>query len=89
MEPEEISLQNIQTTHEAQHHQNKQPNPKMGRTPKQTFLQRHTDGQKVHEKRCSTSLIINYKRNENKHYSEISPHSRQNGYHQKYTNNKC
>ena len=30
---------------------NKQPNPKMGRRPKQTFLQRrHTDGQEAHEK---------------------------------------
>ena len=30
---------------------NKQPNQKMGRRPKQTFLHgRHTDGQKAHEK---------------------------------------
>ena len=29
---------------------NKQPNPKIGRRPKQTFLQRrHTDGQEAHE----------------------------------------
>ena len=37
---------------------NKQPNPKMGRRPKQTFLQRrHTDGQEAHEKLLN---IINY-----------------------------
>ena len=37
---------------------NKQPNPKMGRRPKQTFLQRrHTDGQEAHEKMLS---ITNY-----------------------------
>ena len=29
----------------------KQPNQKIGRTPKQTFLQRrHTDGERAHEK---------------------------------------
>ena len=27
----------------------RQPNPKMGRRPKKTFLQRHTDGQEAHE----------------------------------------
>ena len=37
---------------------NKQPNQKMGRRPKQTFLERrHTDGQKAHEKMLN---IINY-----------------------------
>ena len=35
----------------------KQPNQKIGKRPKLTFLQRrHTDGQ--HRKRCLTSLII-------------------------------
>ena len=29
----------------------------MGRRSKQTFLQRHIDGQKKHMKRCSTLLI--------------------------------
>ena len=33
------------------------PIKKVGRRPKQTFLQRRTDGQK-HMKRCSASLII-------------------------------
>ena len=37
---------------------NKQPNQKMSRQPKQTFLQRRlTDGQEA-KKRCSASLII-------------------------------
>ena len=36
----------------------KQPNPKMGRRPKSTFLQRrHTDGQEAHEKLLN---ITNY-----------------------------
>ena len=41
----------------------KQPNQKMGRRSKQTFLQRqHTDGQKAHEKMLN---ITSYQRNEN------------------------
>ena len=57
----------------------KQPNPKMGRRPKQTCIQRrHTDGQEVHEKMFN---ITNYKRNANNNYNEISPHTSQNGYH--------
>ena len=37
---------------------NKQPNQKMGRRPKRTFLQRrHTDGQEAHEKLLN---ITNY-----------------------------
>ena len=39
------NLQNIQTAHITQYQQNKQPNQKVGKGPKQTFLQRrHTDG---------------------------------------------
>ena len=35
----------------SQYHKNKQPNPKMGRRPKQTFLQRrYTDFQQTHER---------------------------------------
>ena len=53
----------------------------MGRRPKQTFLQRrHTDGQEAHEKMFN---ISNYQRNINQNYNEISPHTGQNGYHQK------
>ena len=37
---------------------NKQPNPKMGRRPKQTlFSKEHTDGQEAHEKQLN---ITNY-----------------------------
>ena len=53
----------------------------MGRRPKQTFLQRrHTDGQEAREKLLN---ITNYQRNANQNYSEISPHTSQNGHHQK------
>ena len=53
----------------------------MSRRPKKTFLQRkHTDGQEVHEKIFN---ITNYQRNTNQNYNEVSPHTGQNGYHQK------
>ena len=40
-----INLKNIQAAHVAQFQKNEQPNQKMGRRTKQTFLQRkHTDG---------------------------------------------
>ena len=45
---------------------NKQPNQKMGRRPKQTFLQRrYTDGQQTHEKMLHT---VHYLRNANQNY---------------------
>ena len=51
-----------------------QPNPKMGRRPKQTFLQRrHTDGQQAHEKML---YIANYWRSANQSYNEVSPQHR-------------
>ena len=54
---------------------------KMGRRPKQTFLQRrHTDGQEAHEKMLN---ITNYYRNADQNYNEVSPHTGQNGHHQK------
>ena len=53
----------------------------MGRKHKQTFLQRrHTDGQEAHEKMFN---IVNYYRNANQNYNEVSPHTSQNGSHQK------
>ena len=59
----------------------KQPNQKMGRRPKQTFLQRrHTDGQEAYEKLLN---ITSYQRNSNQNYNEVSPHTSQNGHHQK------
>ena len=58
---------------------NKQPNQKMGRRPKQTFLQRRkTDGQYAHEKMLN---IANYWRNTNQNYNEVPPHTGQNGHH--------
>ena len=40
-----IHLQNIQAANAAQYQKNEQPNQKVGKRPKQTFLQRrHTDG---------------------------------------------
>ena len=57
-------LQNIQEAHAAQYQQNKQPNQKVGRRPKQTSLQRRPRSRSPkkmankHMKRCSTLLII-------------------------------
>ena len=57
------------------------PNQKMGRRPTKTFLQRrHTDGQEAHEKMLK---ITNYHKNANQNYNEVSPHTGQNGPHQK------
>ena len=59
----------------------KQPTQKMNRRSEQTFIQRgHTDGQQADEKMFN---IASYQRNTNQSYSEISPHTNQNGYHQK------
>ena len=45
------------------------------------FIQRrHTDGQKTHEKMLN---ITNHWRNANQNYSDVSPHTGQNGRHQK------
>ena len=67
---------------------NKQPNQKVGKRPKQTFLQRrHTDDQQTHEKMLN---ITHYQKNANQNYNEISPHTNQNGHHKKKsTNAKC
>ena len=55
-----INFQNIQTAHTAQYQKNKQPNPKLGRKSKQTFLQRrHADGQQAHEMMLN---ITNYQK---------------------------
>ena len=55
---------------------------------KYIFLQRrHTDGQEAHEKMLN---ITNYWRNANQSYNEITPHTSQNGHHQKKSiNNTC
>ena len=45
-----INLQNIQAARTTQYQKNKQPTQKVGKRPKQTFLQRrHTNGQQTHE----------------------------------------
>ena len=64
----------------------KQPNQRVEKRPKQTFLQRrHTDGQQTLEKMLN---ITHYQRNANQNCNDISPHTSQNGHHQKvYTIN--
>ena len=55
-----ISLQNLQIAHVAQYQESKQPNQKMGRRSKQTFLQRiYVDSQQAQEKMFN---IANYQR---------------------------
>ena len=53
----------------------------MGRRTELTFLQRgNADGQQAHEKMLN---IANHQVNVNQNYTGVSPHSCQNGYHQK------
>ena len=55
----------MQAAHTAQYQKNKQPNQKVVKRPKQTFLQiRHTDGQQTHEK-----MLIALMRNANQNYN--------------------
>ena len=52
---------------------------KMGRSPKQTFLQgRHIDGQEALEKMLN---IPTYQRNANQNYNEVPLHTIQNDHH--------
>ena len=58
-------------------------NQNMDRRSKQTFLQRrHIVGQQTHEKILN---FINYQRNANQNYNEVSPHSSQNHHIKKST----
>ena len=51
-------ISDLQAAHAAQYQKNKQANPKMGRRPKQTFLQRrYTDSQQTLERMLN---IINH-----------------------------
>ena len=52
----------------------------MDRRSRQTFLQRHTDGQQAREKMLN---ITNYQRNENENYNEVQPYTSQNGQREK------
>ena len=58
----------------------------MGGKPKWTLLQRHTDGQKAHEKMLNTT---NYQRNASQHYNEASPHLVRMDIIKKSTNSTC
>ena len=50
-------------------------------SPEKTFFQRrNTDGQQAHEKMFNTA---NHQGNANESHNEITPHTCQNGYHQK------
>ena len=53
-----INFQNIQADHTTQYQKNKQPNQKVGKRPKQTFLQRIHTMANTHMKTYSTLLII-------------------------------
>ena len=55
-------------------------NQKMDGKRNRTFLQRHTVGQQAHKKMLN---IAHYWRNANQNYNEVSPHTNQNGHHQK------
>ena len=53
----------------------------MNRGTEQTFFQRrHTDCQQTHEKMLN---ITNHYRDANQNHNEVSPHTSQNGHHQK------
>ena len=45
MQPARLNFKNTQTAHTTQQQKNKQPNQKMGKRSKQTFLQINTNGQ--------------------------------------------
>ena len=63
-----FNLQNIQTPPAAKYQKNHSIG-KMGKRPKQTFLQRrYTDGQQAHAKMLN---ITNYQRNANQNYYEV------------------
>jgi len=78
MEIQGIHLQNMQTVHATQ--LKKTSNRKVGQRSKWAFLQRrHPGGHKV-RKRCSASLIVQFKRNTNQKFNEISLHTSQHGH---------
>ena len=52
----------------------------MGRSKLIFFQRRHIDGQKAHEKMLNTTK---YKKNATQNYSEVLPHTGQNGHRKK------
>ena len=77
-----INLHNIQKLMQLNVKNMKNPsNQKMDRRSRQTSLQRrYTNGQKAYENILN---ITNYWRNSNQNYNEVSPHTGQNGHHQR------
>ena len=79
---QKVNLQNIEEAPTAQYQKNKQLNQK--KKKKAEDLNRHfskkTYNCPINTERCSTSLKI---RDANQNYNEVSPHTSQNGHHQK------
>ena len=67
-----LNLPNIQIAYKTQQQQDKQPNQKVGRNSRQTFLKGGIDGQQACEKMLN---ITNYDRNANQHYTEVPSHT--------------
>ena len=63
----------------AQYQKNKQPSQKVGKIPKH-FSEEDIQMTITHEKMLDTAY---YQRNANQNHDEVSPHTSQNGHHQK------